>query len=384
MTPKSNCITAVASYRCLCIYMVLIACVCMVTNLVSLSYISNYASGEDGGNSKAATHSNRVYFSVADGKNGFYLMDIFTHAYSSSYSSLVPWSSTMLLACTERGDVLINASGEEVLMRKKILAYSEHAIAFQNEVGLWGYMDAKGKVLVKPAFYAATSFSEGYAFVDKQEGACSSIINQKFESVCEDAIEYVRCTFESGAFVGRCKGSKALRIMDEHCAKLGSMEFVDAEWWNGGKLAATIDGVNWGIVDSKGVEVVGFEYEYIRNAGHGWFSAGKEEKEYIISPEGQVIGSQGYEAVVGYGDNVIVVRDGRVSKVLNTDGTQLWETKLELTSSYSCGYVVYSQVILGVERDGILDKEGKIVIEAQYPHGGISYAFKLSDQEGEK
>ena len=50
------------------------------------------------------------------------------------------------------------------------LDYKEGVAAVQNEDGLWGYINEKGELVIPCSFSEATSFENGFAYVQFEKG----------------------------------------------------------------------------------------------------------------------------------------------------------------------------------------------------------------------
>lgn len=253
----------------------------------------------------------------------------------------------------------------------------------------WGYVDSKGKVIVKPQYRYANEFSEGMAAV------CIAVkgqpkwgyIDGKGKVIIKPQYDYAQDFHEGLAAVKKGDYSAQLAFID----KKGKTAFTVKD--SGGFIADTA-GFNGGIAAIYQQMHVSSDVRHIDKKGNvisqeQVFDLWSETTQYrsglkrVVTADGKtgyintanktVIQPQ-YDAAKDFFDGVAWVRgeDGWI--LINKEGKQLNSTKLQVLSNYSNGYARGQQSPWETGKWGYIDKEGNMVIPAVY-----SFAFDFSE-----
>ncbi|MBQ3184093.1 MAG: WG repeat-containing protein [Clostridia bacterium] len=209
---------------------------------------------------------------------------------------------------------------------------------------LWGYMDAKGNVVVEPKYHKAYEFSEdGFAVVSDKDGHLS-VLNEW--------------------------GSVVYNYYND------SYEFTDLG------IRYARDGHF--LPDTFGVESTGmlyFDRGFIRmrrklvDVENGYID--KRDYSTLVDTEGKTLNIPLDCTIEGYGDGVALIKRGDKYGYMRSDGSWLIEPELAYAKPFSEGLAV-----MGYAKDklGVIDTEGNIVLYPMYSHiesssGGVITAY---------
>lgn len=209
---------------------------------------------------------------------------------------------------------------------------------------LWGYMDAKGNVVVEPKYHKAYEYSEdGYAIVGDKEGHL---------------------------FVLNEWGSVVYNYYND------SYEFTDLG------IRYARDGHF--MPDTFGVESTGmlyFENGYVRmrrklvDVENGYID--KRDYGTIVDTKGKTLNIPLDCSVEGYGDGIALIKRGDKYGYMRTDGSWLVEPTLTHAKPFSEGLAVMGYA---KDKQGVIDTNGNIVLYPMYSHiescsGGVITAY---------
>lgn len=209
---------------------------------------------------------------------------------------------------------------------------------------LWGYMDAKGNVVVEPRYKKAYNYSEdGFAVVEDKYGHLC-VLNEW--------------------------GSIVYNYFDNTYAfpELGIMYSRDGHY----------------LPDTFGTENTGmlwFDQGYVRmrrklvDIENGYID--KRDYSTLVDTEGNTLNIPAGCSIEGYSDGVMLIKHGDRYGYMKTDGSWLVEPTLSYAKPFSEGLAVmgYSK-----NAQGVIDTEGNLILYPMYSHiescsGGVITAF---------
>ncbi|MBR4881763.1 MAG: WG repeat-containing protein, partial [Clostridia bacterium] len=216
--------------------------------------------------------------------------------------------------------------------------------SFEVKEILWGYMDAKGKVVIEPKYHKAYEFSEdGFAVVADKDGHLS-VLN------------------EWGSVVYNYNNS--------------SYAFPD--------LGIRYSRDGHFMPDTFGVESTGmlyFDQGYIRmrrklvDVENGYID--KRDYSTVVDTKGNTLNIPPDCSVEGYSDGIALIKRGEKYGYMRTDGSWLVEPILAYAKPFSEGLAV-----MGYDKNklGVIDTEGNMVVYHMYSHiescsGGVFTAY---------
>ncbi len=209
---------------------------------------------------------------------------------------------------------------------------------------LWGYMDAKGKVVVEPVYKKAYNFSkDGFAVVEDKHGHLC-VLN-RWGSIVYNYYETIH-----------------------YFPEMGNQKIRDGHY----------------IPDTLGVENTGmlwFDQGYVRmrrklvDTENGYIV--KREMQTIVDTVGKTVNIPTDCTLVGYADGVMLLQRGDKFGYMKADGDWLIEPTLPYAKPFSEGLAV-----IGYSKDsfGVIDTEGNIILYPMYQHiescsGGVITAY---------
>lgn len=142
----------------------------------------------------------------------------------------------------------------------------------QLKNGKYGYVDAKGKTVVKPKYDNALPFENDLARVGK---------DSKYGFVNEQGKEVIPCKFKSASSFSygyaAVKDQTGAYFIDKTGAKMGTATYKDIRPFSEGLAAVSNSTGNFGYIDKSGKQVVDFKYAVACPFSAGRAAVGKKE-----------------------------------------------------------------------------------------------------------
>ena len=264
----------------------------------------------------------------------------------NEYAGGTPFFEDVAVVRDDKGLLsLIDKKGENLIDNLSIVSeyqvtrtgvMSDGLIRFKTSEGLWGYLNIKGEVVIKPTFIQCENFVDGIARVSKSTNTFS-IINKKGEEIYkgDDDISYFPVSENLMPF--------RRKTGDDYF--FGLIDITSKE-----KL----------IKDSK--------YQYMKVAYNGFISAANKDLEWgMIDKKGEVIGDLRLKysfAPIYSKSGVIVAKDNKKVKMFDAKGELI-----KSFDEYSIIYPVGKNRFLALrdnDKFDILDKEGKEISNESY------------------
>ena len=257
---------------------------------------------------------------------------------------------------------------------------SEGLLAVENEDGEWGYINKKGKEVIKCKYDSALPFSEGLAAVceDGEWG----YINKKGKEVIDFKYDSAY-PFDKDGFAIVVKDGKYGFINKDGDFEIKA-KYESLEIFNDFDLCiAKKDGL-FGVIDRKGETVVGFKYKRISSFTDDGYAVVTDEEGLcgLVDKKGQTVIKVKYDVISAAGDNmfaknglVLVGNDGKYG-FFNEKGKQKIDFDFTYASSFADnGLAVVAEVEDDDEEDsfnlttakwGYIDKSGEYVIDPEF------------------
>lgn len=262
--------------------------------------------------------------------------------------------------------------------------------------GKWGYIDKRGKIVIRPQFDYAEAFSEGLAririgpvkagkwgFVDKT----GAVVIQP---------EYIQAGgFHDGlaqVYIGGRRGDSTQPVggkwgfIDKTGKHIIETEFDYVEGFSEGFAKFRKDG-RWGFIDTSGRTAIQPEYDYVADFAEGLCAVeiGAPRKNGIkghgkwgfIDKTGRMVIEPVYDWVGRFSEGLAWVikgsaRAGDCCDYIDTTGKVIIRTKYQIVRDFSEGLAAVAIGVLWTSGKplettwGYIDKTGKTVIEPQY------------------
>lgn len=238
---------------------------------------------------------------------------------------------------------------------------------------LFGYINAKGEVIIKPQFERAAQFNEGLAYFEKD--GKYGFINTKGEVVIQPVYKkksrgWLNLSIEP---LGESFFKEGLAIFHKE-EKFGFMnqkgeevipaQFLDAEPFCQG-LAQVRMGSQRYFINKKGENAFGKEFEWARSFNDSMASVHIDGKVGYINISGQLVIPAKYYTGGTFVDGYTVVKDSQESKVwklIDKKGRVQFEKQVDRMNK-GAGKIVY---FTKDRNEGIMDLKGNIIVPAKY------------------
>lgn len=238
--------------------------------------------------------------------------------------------------------IAINARGEELFSAKfaeNVGIFCEGFAVYQDvETQLYGYLNTKGEVVIKPIYVSAKNFFEGMA-VAATQGSKFGYINTKGEWVINPQF------------------------------KIG-FDFSN------GKTCVSNEKDSWGVIDKKGTFVINPQFDILV----------PDRKDYIIQQEGskkmgtcdekgKIIINPQFDNMGAFGkNNLAPVKVGERWGYVDKEGKIVINPQFKIALSFEGDIAFVSD---DNHKIGIIDKEGKYVVNPQFDEINYFTAFPI-------
>lgn len=203
----------------------------------------------------------------------------------------------------------------------------------------WGYINQKGETIIPFKYTKAKSFKNGYAVVCNDDKC--GIIDKTGRIVIDIKYEQVNDELTMGMFAVKQNGK--FGFIDTNGKTVIPFKYwsINAyKLFNEG-LAAVATGPNhWGFIDNKGKTIVPLKYSWAKYFENGYAEVKKDNSLIKVDRNG----------------NEVSLQDEQLPKELKDN--------LKQYDSYTLRENVY--FVKKKSREGILDRNGKIIVPAEY------------------
>lgn len=238
----------------------------------------------------------------------------------------------------------------------------------------WGYMDEKGRYVIRPVFQDARDFQEnGLAIVKK--GNYYGIINEEFDYVVTPKYDLIYPFSEGRTQVVDEKG---YRVIDEQGKVLTkkSYSFIGKYSESRAVVANSMEDGSYlyGYLDEKGKEIIPLQYEVAQDFYHGKAVVNiKENENALIDRYGRILQKYPYYTVGA-------LREGKLSfqkkmgdrfGYINEKGEVVIEPQFSTAEPFQDGRAIVSHEKDYWNRYGLIDSNGKVVIPLAYDNAQL-------------
>jgi len=197
-------------------------------------------------------------------------------------------------------------------------------LAFASTNGeFFGFIDSKGKFVVRSAYSRCRSFSEGLAAVcvDEHWG----YIDRAGELRIPSVFEKKRATGFSFGLAGVQKDGRC-GFIDPKGSFVIEPKYEDVRPFVEGRACVQLNG-RWGFVDTEGDEIVPCKFEEFSRFNGGMAPARIDGKAGFISEEGDWLIEPSFDRCYGFYCDLAVVRQGRTYSYVRRNGQIVWTSQ---------------------------------------------------------
>src|ERR1700752_655624 len=243
--------------------------------------------------------------------------------------------------------------------------------------GRFGYVNGKGRVVIKPQFLKVDRFSEGLAVVviGTPEDYRYGFIDTTGRIVFETDASPSEKGFSSGVAVLLAKNSASHYFIDR-LGRFITGYYLYAEDCTEGLCAVKMESGQWGFVDTSGETVIKGQYDWAKPFSNGIARVGvltasadirndgatRDSKMGFIDRNGKAITPMKFDTGADFSDGLAQVKLDNKWGYINQSGEIAIPPQFEQTYSFRDG-------LARVKVNGLwgyIDKSGKMTIPAQF------------------
>ena len=244
--------------------------------------------------------------------------------------------------------------------------------AVSKENGKWGYINEKGKFVIKTQFDAVNEFSDGYASVSV--GGQWGVIDKTGTYTVSPQYEYISAFSQGVAVVVDFDtdddGKDQYGLIDTNgdllmpitYDEIGSDPYDGLGLSSADELFVVKSGEKYGYANIKGEIVINPSYDAASPFYEGYASVCRNEKYGFIDKKGNEVIKCQYDGISNFSENLCVVNVGGKYGMINTKGKYVINPKYSYLTSFSDGYATFEKG----DKRGYINEKGKEVIKAQY------------------
>lgn len=240
-----------------------------------------------------------------------------------------------------------------------------------KEVGgtKWGYINAKGKIILPYIYEDAQDFQEnGLAIVRHNDH--TGIINSDGYFIVKPKYDSISPFSEGRATVIDHQGFK---VIDESGKEITSKAYsFIGDYKEGRAIAADTDEQGhylYGYLNRRGREVIPLSYESANDFRNGKALVQIKDKHFaLIDLTGKVLSDFSYPSVANYSEGMLAFRQSQDGKwgFIDETGNIVIEPRFSGTRPFTEGYAIVSILTNHFEKYGLIDLQGKYIIKPQY------------------
>ncbi len=260
-----------------------------------------------------------------------------------------------------KGRIVIEPAFEEA-------AYFSEDLAAVKLNGKYGYIDKKGNVVIEPQYRYAFAFREGLAWV---EGDADGFVD-KTGRIVLTAPQGTYCReFREGLAKTMSRQPRLRARGPEWKYKVGFIDKTgkyavkprfDAAWdFREGLAAVQLDG-RWGFIDKNGDFVIRPQYARASYFSEGLAAVEKNGKTIFINRDGRQAIDTEYDEAHGFHEEFAGVKIGGKWGFIDKQGKVRIEPRFDDVSSFFNGM---ASVVMD-KKYGYINRRGKVVIEPTY------------------
>jgi hypothetical protein len=239
-----------------------------------------------------------------------------------------------------------------------------------KEVGgsKWGYMNNKGKMVLKPIYEQAGDFQDGIAIVRLR--GLSGVIDSTGYFIVKPKYETIHPFSEGRATVINHRGFK---VIDESGKELTSKTYSFIGDYKEGRVLFSITdekGKNlYGFLNRRGKEVIPASYQSASDFNEGKSVVKLKDGSYaLINLTGKVLHMYNFAFVGDYGEGLLTFQKSTGGKYgfINEQGKIIIEPRYKWAQPFQDGCAIVT--IAGGNHDfsGLIDKKGQYILKPNY------------------
>jgi hypothetical protein len=268
-----------------------------------------------------------------------------------------------------KGRIVIRPTFEQV-------SYFSEGLAAVKMNGQYGFIDKTGKMVITPRFRYAFDFSEGLAWV---EGGPTGFIDKTGKIVLSAPGSTYCREFRDGLALTkpllprfdedepptptRRKYEPKVGFIDKTGNYAVKPQF-NAAWDFAEGLAAVKIDEKWGFVDEKGQFVIQPQYDSASYFSEELAAVEKDGKTFFINKTGKRAIATDYEDALGFREG-LAAQIGGAWGFINKTGAIIIEPHFGEVSPFFNGIAS----IKSNHKYGYIDKSGKVIVEPKYAYG---------------
>lgn len=287
---------------------------------------------------------------------------------SGSHPEVGEFYEEMALVADSCGYGFIDKNGKEVIKCQYMMAlpFSEGLAAVKDKkTEKWGYINKKGEVVIPFLYRYPRSYTEGYAFVEKEENKWA-YIDKRGNNITpwEDSFTGYNFFVEGRAQIKR---DGKYGYIDYSGKTVIPCKFDHGSFFYG-KYAIVQNESKYGVINRTGNYVVIPKYKKIDRIVDPYvFVVGENNKEGVVDVFGNQILPFEYSSVRYAGDKIFIIgiidNSGRMRYgFIHANGSIISGIELEKAYGYRMG-------LASVKKNGkwgFIDKKGNVVIPSKY------------------
>ena len=234
---------------------------------------------------------------------------------------------------------------------------------------LWGYINNKGDLIIKPQYGEAFDFqNNGLAIVELNN--LYGIINQSGKYVVEPKYESIS-QFSEGRAIAM--DSKGFKVIDEKGNELTSKAYNYIGNYKDGRAVFGVPSENgsyfYGYLNRQGKEIIPAKYQTASDFSDGKAVVKVKENEFrLIDINGKTLNTYKYNVVGSFGEGLLAFQEKLDSKLgyIDEAGNVVIKPSFTQAMSFNEG-----RAVVNISEDygnefGLIDRNGKYVIEPKY------------------
>ncbi len=231
----------------------------------------------------------------------------------------------------------------------------DDALYLVRDNGLYGYVNSKGEIVIKPQFEFAYDFSENLAMIRDNEKL--AYIDRSGNIVLQT--DYVAGeSFQEGLAVVVKDG---YGFINKNVKTIVEPQYDYALGFSEGMAVVTKDGKS-GFIDKTGKLVIEMKYDNAGSFKEGLAKVSIGSKNYYINPNGEITLTVDAEMVYDFSEGMALIRKNEKYGFIDNKGQIIVQPIYEEARGYSEGLAAVSLN----ERWGYIDKKGDMIIAPQY------------------
>ena len=284
-----------------------------------------------------------------------------------------------------KGQIVVEPAFEQV-------AYFSEDLAAVKVNGKYGYIDKAGKNVIEPQFRDAFAFREGLAWV---EGDSDGFIDKTGKIVLTAPPGTYCREFREGLAKAMARQPRFPSRDPEWQYKVGFIDKTgqyaikpefDSAWnFREGLAAVSVDG-KWGFINQKGQFVIRPQYARAAYFSEGLAAVEKDGKTIFVDSDGNQAIATEYEDAHGFREDRAGVKIGGKWGFIDKQGKGRIEPDFDEVSSFFNGM---ASVVMD-KKFGYINKRGEVVVEPTYGYGhfflgelaGVTFHPEQSDGAG--